>query len=52
MPDDKKMIEPINAGFDEVAKSMVTPAPHLPKENNYMHSNTALTPATLSRKTP
>lgn len=26
MPDDKKTIEPIDAGFDEVAKAMVTPA--------------------------
>jgi hypothetical protein len=46
MPDDKKLIEPIDADFDVVAKAMLTPATSLSKENKKMSSGKALTPAT------
>lgn len=46
MPDDKKIIEPIDAAFDAVAKAMITPATSFTKENSKMSAGTALTPAT------
>lgn len=46
MPDDKKIIEPIDADFEAVAKAMVTPATHFPRENNKMSAGKALVPAT------
>lgn len=46
MPDDKKIIEPIDADFDAVAKAMITPATTFSKNNNGMSAGTALTPAT------
>lgn len=46
MPDDKKIIDPIDADFDEVARKMVTPATPFGKENNTMAAGKALTPAT------
>lgn len=46
MPDDKKMIEPINAAFDDVARRMVTPATSLSSENSNLPTGSALTPAT------
>lgn len=46
MPDDKKMIKPINAVFEDVARKMVTPATHLPKGTNGLNAKTALSPAT------
>ena len=46
MPDDKKTIEPINAGFDKVARAMVTPATPLSIQNKALEQGKALTPAT------
>jgi hypothetical protein len=46
MPNDKKVIHPIDAAFDDVAKAMVTPAASFLKENNDMTPKYALTPAT------
>jgi len=46
MPDDKKIIPPIDAAFDDVARAMITPATPFPKENNVMSGKKALTPAT------
>lgn len=46
MPDDKKIIEPIDADFDAVARKIVTPATSFSKEINKMTAETGLTPAT------
>ena len=46
MPDDKKIIEPIAAPFDAVAKAMVTPATSLPNGSNALASISRHTPAT------
>lgn len=45
MPDDKTMIEPINAGFDEVANTMVSPAPNLSKKTKVLRSISVQSPA-------
>lgn len=46
MPDDKKIIEPINAGFDEVAKAMVTPAASLSNQSKALTTVSGQRPAT------
>jgi len=46
MPEDKKLIAPIDAAFDDVAKAMVTPATSLSIKSNYLVGSSALTPAT------
>ena len=46
MPDDKKIIEPINAGFDEVAKAMVTPAASLSIKSRALATVSGQRPAT------
>lgn len=45
MPDDKKMIEPIDAGFDEVTKAMVSPAGVLSSTTKDLSAISAQTPA-------
>lgn len=45
MPDDKKMIEPIDADFDAVAKAMVTPAVSLSSKTNTLPSVSGQSPA-------
>lgn len=46
MPDDKKIIEPIEADFDAVAKAMVTPATPIYNDSNALTPFSAQTPAT------
>lgn len=46
MPDDKKIIEPINAAFDDVARKMMSPATILSKGNNSLVAKNAILPAT------
>lgn len=46
MPDDKKIIPPIDAAFDDVARAMVTPATSLSNETNMLPSKTRQSPAT------
>ena len=46
MPDDKRIIQPIDADFDKVAKAMVTPATSLAKNNSNLHAKRRQTPAT------
>lgn len=46
MPDDKNIIQPLDADFDEVAKALITPATPFPKENKGMSTLPARTPAT------
>jgi len=46
MPDDKKMIEPLDGDFDAVAKAVVTPATKLPNRTNALTVSQAQTPAT------
>lgn len=46
MPEDKKTIEPIDAGFDDVARAMVTPAPSLSIKSNMLSTISGQTPAT------
>ncbi len=45
MPDDKKIIEPLNGDFDEVAKAMVTPAESFDKENKILPPKSGQRPA-------
>jgi hypothetical protein len=45
MPDDKKMIEPIDAAFDDVAKAMVTPATPLSSNSKVLSPISAQSPA-------
>lgn len=46
MPDDKKIIDPINAGFDDVARAMVTPATPLVSKTKSLEAVSGQTPAT------
>lgn len=46
MPDDKKIIEPIGASFDEVAKAMVTPATPLSNKAKALTAISGQRPAT------
>ena len=46
MADDKKIIEPIDADFDEVARKIAQPATSLSKGINALKGKTALSPAT------
>jgi hypothetical protein len=45
MPKDKNIIEPINASFEEVANSMVQPAPHKTNKNNHLSRKMGRQPA-------
>jgi hypothetical protein len=51
MPDDKKIIEPINADFDQVAKAMVTPATPLSSKSKMLSTVSGQTPATPQQLT-
>lgn len=46
MPDDKKIIEPIDAAFDDVAKAMVTPATSFTNQTNVLVAAAPRSPAT------
>ncbi len=45
MPDDKKIIQPIDAAFDDVARSMVTPATPFTSKSNALVEKSAQSPA-------
>lgn len=46
MPDDKKIIQPIDAAFDDVARAMVTPATPLSNQTNALSVKKGQSPAT------
>ncbi|WP_222927447.1 hypothetical protein [Qipengyuania marisflavi] len=46
MPDNKKTIEPLDAGFDEVARKMISPATPLINKNKALETVSGQSPAT------